>query len=92
MTSCITDGIIPLFTTSSPYEERNTFVILFLMHIKPYLELPKHFFPNAVSILDSFHVVKYLLGLINTYINSVMKAFYIKIEILKGLKTKITHQ
>ena len=42
---------------------------------KPYLELSKHFFPNAVSILDSFHVIKYLLGLINTYINSVMKAY-----------------
>lgn len=25
--------------------------------------------------MDSFHVVKYLLGLINNYINSVMKAY-----------------
>ena len=60
---------------SIPYEERKHVRYIISDAYKPYLELPKHFFPNAVSILDSFHVVKYLLGLINTYINSVMKAY-----------------
>lgn len=60
---------------SIPYEERKHVRYIISDAYKPYLDFPKHFFPNAVSILDSFHVVKYLLGLINNYINSVMKAY-----------------
>lgn len=40
-----------------------------------YLMLPEYYFPNAVSVLDSFHVIKNLNGMINSYINSVMKRY-----------------
>lgn len=40
-----------------------------------YLMLPEYYFPNAVSVLDSFHVIKKLSGMLNSYINSVMKRY-----------------
>ena len=39
------------------------------------MEYPQQFFPNAVSVLDSFHVIKFLTGRINDYINLVMKSY-----------------
>lgn len=38
-----------------------------------YQSLCEHFFPNAVQVLDSFHVVKFINHRINLYINEVLK-------------------
>ena len=40
---------------------------------KTYLKMPEEFFPHAVTILDSFHVVKLIISQINTYIYKVLK-------------------
>ena len=39
------------------------------------MDYPQQFFPNAVSVLDSFHVIKFLTSMINDYINLVMKSY-----------------
>ena len=39
----------------------------------PYQKLCERFFPNAVQILDSFHVVKFINNRINQYINDRLK-------------------
>lgn len=36
---------------------------------------PEKYFPNSHSVLDSFHVIKYLNGMINSYVNAVMKKY-----------------
>ena len=40
-----------------------------------YLNLPCSFFKNAISIVDSFHVIQWINNKINIYINSVKKAY-----------------
>ena len=42
---------------------------------KTYLTMPEEYFPNAVTILDSFHVVKVIISRMNTYIYKVMKRY-----------------
>ena len=42
---------------------------------KTYLTMPEEYFPNAVTILDSFHVVKVIISQMNTYIYKVMKRY-----------------
>ena len=37
--------------------------------------MPEEYFPNAVTILDSFHVVKVIISQMNTYIYKVMKRY-----------------
>ena len=37
--------------------------------------MPEEYFPNAVTILDSFHVVKVIISRMNTYIYKVMKRY-----------------
>lgn len=42
---------------------------------KTYLTMPEEFFPNAITILDSFHVVKVIISQMNAYIYKVMKKY-----------------
>lgn len=58
-----------------PLEERKKVKFIVSDAYRYYLDYPKTYFPNAVSILDSFHVVKYLISLLNTYVNDVMKRY-----------------
>ena len=37
--------------------------------------MPEEYFPNSVTILDSFHVVKVIISQMNTYIYKVMKRY-----------------
>lgn len=60
---------------SIPYEERKNVKFVISDAYAPYLEYPQHFFPNAVSILDSFHVLKWLTGALNDYIKLVYKRY-----------------
>lgn len=40
-----------------------------------YLEFPEYYFPNAVSILDSFHATKYLISLLSEHVNMLYRKF-----------------
>jgi len=42
---------------------------------RTYLKLPEDFFPHALTILDSFHVIKLIISRINTYIYKVLKRY-----------------
>lgn len=50
------------------------FTTIMLMYI-PYINYSFNYFHNACSIVDSFHVVQWLLRLINQYINKVKKKY-----------------
>ena len=60
---------------SIPREERCNVKAVISDAYKSYLDYPQKFFPNAISILDSFHMIKLLLHDINIYINQVMKRY-----------------
>lgn len=60
---------------SIPIEERKNVKVIICDAYKAYMEYPQKYFPNSVVILDSFHVVKYLITKINVYINQVMKKY-----------------
>lgn len=40
-----------------------------------YLEMPQKYFPNAVSIIDSFHMTQVIIHKLTDYINDVMKRY-----------------
>lgn len=58
-----------------PLEERKKVKVLISDAYAPYLDIPKKYLPNARSVLDSFHVVKYLIKLLNDYINNVYRKY-----------------
>ena len=41
----------------------------------PYLSFVDKYFPNAVPVVDSFHVVQWVIRAIDAYIRSLIKAF-----------------
>lgn len=60
---------------SIPREERLNVKYLICDSYKSYMEYPAKYFPNAIVILDSFHVIKYLISKLNNYIYYVSKKY-----------------
>lgn len=58
---------------SIPKEERDGVCFLVTDMYKPYMRYVTRYFKNAVSVVDSFHVIQWLLRNINQYINEVKK-------------------
>ena len=62
------------------------------MHIGPNLQLPEKYFPNACTILDSFHVVRLITTQLQVYINKVMKKYQKRDEERRNQKNHDTNQ
>ena len=60
---------------SIPKEEREKVKYLVSDMYNPYINYTNKYFPNSVSIVDSFHILQWLLTFINRYINGVKKKY-----------------
>ena len=58
-----------------PLEERSKVRIIISDMYKPYLAFSGSYFPNAESIIDSFHVISLIIGKIRQYINQVKRRY-----------------
>ena len=63
---------------SIPLEERDNVKYICCDMYDPYVNYSVKFFHNAAVITDSFHVLQWLLRLINDYINKVKKRYQAK--------------
>lgn len=63
---------------SIPREERLKVEVIITDMYGPYLNLPEKYFNNSSCIVDSFHVVSFLIRSINNYINSILKRYQSK--------------
>lgn len=69
------DKITRSYFNRIPKEERDNVKFLICDMYKPYINYTATFFRNAKPITDSFHVIQWLLNLINRYINTVRKKY-----------------
>ena len=58
-----------------PLEERKNVKGIISDAYRNYLEILPSFFPNSVSILDSFHTSRVIISSLNIYINKLIKQF-----------------
>lgn len=58
-----------------PLEERKNVKILVCDMYNPYINYTVKYFPNAKAIVDSFHVLQWLLTLVRRYIDNVKKNY-----------------
>ena len=58
-----------------PLEERKNVKVIISDMYKVYLDFSSSYFPNAVQIVDSFHVISLINGKINQYINQVKRRY-----------------
>lgn len=70
------------FFNSISKEEREKVKYIISDIYNPYLNFTERYFPNSKSVIDSFHVIKWINGKINSYINSI-KAKYLKLDNMK---------
>lgn len=68
------DTTEPYFV-SIPLEERAKVRYLISDMYNPYLGFVDKYFPNAVSVVDSFHVVQWMITRIDQYIRQLLKDF-----------------
>lgn len=60
---------------SIPLEEREKVKYLICDMYNPYINYTKRYFPNCTVIIDSFHVVSWLIHYIIIYLNALKKKF-----------------
>lgn len=60
---------------SIPVEERNNVQFLICDMYNPYIQYVKRYFPNAKAVVDCFHVTKYMIGKLDSYIYKLTKQF-----------------
>lgn len=60
---------------SIPEEERKEVKYLICDMYNPYINYTKRYFPNSIAIIDSFHVVSWLIHKIIFHLNTLKKTF-----------------
>lgn len=75
---------------SIPLEEREKVKYLICDMYNPYINYTKRYFPNSIAIIDSFHVVSWLIYKIIGYLNTLKKAFLERDR--KGFIEKLTKE
>lgn len=63
------------YFTSIPTEERYAVKYLISDMYNPYISYVEKYFPNAVSVVDSFHVIQWITRMIDNYIRQLIKKF-----------------
>lgn len=63
------------YFTSIPTEERFAVKYLISDMYNPYISYVEKYFPNAISVVDSFHVIQWITRMIDNYIRQLLKKF-----------------
>lgn len=63
------------YFVSIPPAERNAVKYLISDMYNPYISYVDKYFPNAVSVIDSFHVIQWITRLIDNYIRQLLKKY-----------------
>lgn len=63
------------YFASLPTEEKNSVKYLISDMYNPYISYVDKYFPNAVSVIDSFHVIQWIIRMIDNYIRQLLKRF-----------------
>jgi len=75
-----------------PQGERNVVRYLISDMYKPYIGFVDKYFPNAVSVVDSFHVVKFINNKLNQYMNALARKIRAADEELHSEKEARLHR
>lgn len=63
------------YFASIPLEERSKVKYLISDMYNPYITYVDKYFPNAVSVVDSFHVIQWITRMIDQYIRQLLKRY-----------------
>lgn len=69
------DRITEPYFVNIPADERRNVKYLITDMYMPYINYVQKYFPNAVSVVDSFHVVKWIYNEINNYLRKLLRKY-----------------
>lgn len=68
-------GVTEPYFVSIPREERNAVRYLITDMYNPYIRFVEKYFPNAEPVVDSFHVIQWIVHSIDKYIRQLIKKY-----------------
>ena len=68
-------GVTEPYFTSIPMSERSNVKYLISDMYNPYISYVEKYFPNAVPVVDSFHVIQWIIRSIDNYVRQLLKKF-----------------
>lgn len=81
------------YFASIPRTERAKVKFLVTDMYRPYLEYVNTYFPNAISVIDSFHVIKLITGKLQSYIRDLLRKLNEKdLERIEKLEQELGHR
>ena len=69
------DKVTEPYFSNIPLKERASVKYLISDMYNPYLSYVKRYFPNAVSVVDSFHVMQWLIHSLDIFLRSLQKEY-----------------
>lgn len=78
------------YFASIPREERLGVKYLISDMYNPYLSYTSKYFPNAISVVDSFHVIQWLNHLLETFLRGLLRNFRARDEAKRTAKEQET--
>ena len=79
------DKVTEPYFSNIPLKERASVKYLISDMYNPYLSYVKRYFPNAVSVVDSFHVMQWLIHSLDIFLRSLQKEYKARDESRKQI-------
>ncbi len=76
------------YFVSIPREERLKVKYLLSDMYNPYIRYVDKYFPNAVAVVDSFHVIQWMIHLIDQYIRTKIKEYKLRDRLIADKKSE----
>jgi len=72
------DNVTAPFFSSIPIEERRQVKYLITDMYNPYLAYVEKYFPNAVSVVDSFHVIQWITHSLDMFLRQLLREYKLR--------------
>ncbi len=81
------DSVTEPYFANIPPDERNSVKYLISDMYNPYIRFVDRYFPNAVPVVDSFHVIQWILHELDMYLRVLLKKYKKRDEELEAKKS-----
>lgn len=81
------DNVTEPYFSSIPFNERKDVKYLITDMYNPYLAYTQKYFPNAVSVVDSFHVIQWITHSLDMFLRQLLREYKMRDQLLQEKKS-----
>lgn len=81
------DNVTEPYFSNIPFSERKDVKYLITDMYNPYLAYTQKYFPNAVSVVDSFHVIQWITHSLDMFLRQLLREYKMRDQLLQEKKS-----